>query len=367
MSQTTVGELFSFLENRFPFSLQEDYDNSGFLIGERESIVNGVLVSLDCTTDIVHEAIQHKCNVILSHHPLIFKGLKRLNFTNDVERVVRLAIKNDISIIAIHTNLDNHHLGVNRVIGERLGISNPRILQPKKGELYNLAVFVPKDHLHQLDEAIFKAGAGSIGNYDACRFAGEGEGSFKPLNGANPQEGKIGQREFVKEQKVEYLVPKARLGAVLNAMKTSHPYEEVAHHIYQLDNFHQEIGSGMIGELEQTMNLKDFLNLVKTAFNCGVIRHSGNLEQSVKKVAWCGGAGSFLIGKAMQSKADIYLTGDLKYHDFFIPEERMVLADIGHYESEQFTSDFLVEELNKNFANFAVRLTELSTNPINYF
>jgi dinuclear metal center YbgI/SA1388 family protein len=365
--KNTVGELVRFFEQKFPFSLQESYDNSGLLIGDKNDVVSGVLVSLDCTEKVVLEAIEKGCNVVLSHHPLIFKGIKRLNFGNEVERTIRLAIKNDISILAIHTNLDNHFEGVNRRIGEKIGVVKSEILAQKDHQLYKLVVNVPVGHLDALDKAIFNEGAGSIGNYAECRFSSTGEGTFLPLENAQPFDGKLGQRSFVKEERVEYLLPAHRVSRVLEAMHQTHPYEEVAYDLYLLENKHQRIGAGMIGELEQSMKLEHFLAHIKTAFNCGVIRHTVSKNEEVKKIAWCGGAGSFLIPEAMRQKADIFLTGDLKYHDFFIPEQKMVLADIGHFESEQFTSDLLVEELNRNFANFAVRLTEQNTNPINYF
>jgi dinuclear metal center YbgI/SA1388 family protein len=365
--KNTVGDLVHFFEQKFPFSLQESYDNSGLLIGDKSENITGVLVSLDCTEKVVLEAIEKGCNVVVSHHPLIFKGIKRLNFGNEVERTIRLAIKNDIAILAIHTNLDNHFEGVNRRIGEKIGVVNSEILSPKEHQLYKLVVNVPIGHLETLDRAIFNAGAGSIGNYAECRFSSIGEGTFLPNEKSQPFEGNIGQRSFVKEERVEYLLPAFRIPAVLEAMHQTHPYEEVAHDLYLLENKHQGIGSGMIGELAKSVNLNDFLSHLKSTFNCGVIKHTISDSKAVRKIAWCGGAGSFLIHEAMRKKADIFLTGDLKYHDFFIPEQKMVLADIGHFESEQFTSELLVEELNRNFANFAVRLTEQNTNPINYF
>ena len=356
-----------FLEHQFPLSLQESYDNSGLLIGVLEMEITGVLICLDSIEKIVDEAIEKNCNLIIAHHPIIFKGLKKMTESNYIERIVSKCIKNDIALYAIHTNLDNHFDGVNKEIANRIGLKNLRILQPIQGNLSKLTVFVPKDALEKLDEAIFKAGGGQIGNYSECHFRTEGTGTFKGNENSNPQIGNKNVREAFEEFRVEYLVSNYNLRNVLNAMYASHPYEEVAYEIYPIQNSNQFEGAGMIGELETEVDEITFLTQLKTTFNCGIIRHSQLLGRKIKKVAVCGGSGSFLLSKAIQQKADIFITGDFKYHEFFDAEKQIIIADIGHFESEQFTTNLLAERMKENFTNFAIHLTEHNTNPINYF
>ncbi len=356
-----------FLEHQFPLSLQESYDNSGLLIGNLEMEITGVLICLDSIEKIVDEAIEKSCNLIIAHHPIIFKGLKKMTESNYIERVVSKCIKNDIALYAIHTNLDNHFEGVNKEIANRIGLKNLRILKPIQGNLSKLTVFVPKDALEKLDEAIFKAGGGQIGNYSECHFRTEGTGTFKGNENSNPQIGNKNVREAFEEFRVEYLVSNYNLRTVLNAMNTAHPYEEVAYEIYPIQNSNQFEGAGMIGELETEQDEIAFLTQLKTTFRCDVIRHTQLLGRKIKKVAVCGGSGSFLLSKAIQQKADIFITGDFKYHEFFDAENKLIIADIGHFESEQFTTNLLAERMKENFTNFAIHLTEHNTNPINYF
>lgn len=356
-----------FLEHQFPLSLQESYDNSGLLIGNLEMEITGVIICLDSIEKIVDEAVEKNCNLILAHHPIIFKGLKKITGSNYIERIVSKCVKNDIALYAIHTNLDNHFEGVNKEIANRIGLKNTRILQPIQGNLSKLTVFAPKDALEHLDEAIFKAGGGQIGNYSECHFRIEGTGTFKGNENANPQIGNKNVREAFEEYRVEYLVSNYNLRTVLNAMYAVHPYEEVAYEIYPIQNSNQFEGAGMIGELEFEQDEITFLSQLKTTFKCGVIRHTQLLGKKIKKVALCGGSGSFLLSKAIQQKADIFITADFKYHEFFDAENKLIIADIGHFESEQFTSILLAEKLKENFINFAIHLTEHNTNPINYF
>jgi dinuclear metal center YbgI/SA1388 family protein len=356
-----------FLEHQFPLSLQESYDNSGLLIGNLEMEITGVLLCLDSIEKIVDEAVEKNCNLIISHHPIIFKGLKKMTESNYIERVVSKCIKNDIALYAIHTNLDNHFEGVNKELANRIGLKNLRILQPIEGNLSKLTVFVPKDALEKLDEAIFKAGGGQIGNYSECHFRTEGTGTFKGNENSNPQIGNKNVREAFEEFRVEYLVSNYHLRTVLNAIYAAHPYEEVAYEIYPIQNSNQFEGAGMIGELETEQDEIAFLTQLKSTFNCGIIRHTQLLGRKIKKVAVCGGSGSFLLSKAIQQKADIFITGDFKYHEFFDAEKQIIIADIGHFESEQFTTNLLAERLKENFTNFAIHLTEHNTNPINYF
>jgi dinuclear metal center YbgI/SA1388 family protein len=366
-SNHTIKDITNYLEHLAPISSQESYDNSGLIIGNPNVRVNGVLISLDCTEEIVDEAIAKGANLIIAHHPIVFKGLKKLNGKNYVERTVIKAIKNDVAIYAIHTNLDNYRFGVNREIGNRLGLKNLRVLAPAQNKLKKLVVFCPQENTKEVSQALFEAGAGNIGDYNECSFETEGTGGFKPNKYSNPTIGKHGTREKVEEHKIEVIVSAHKLGQVLTAMNQAHPYEEVAHDIIPLENQNQYEGAGMIGELSTPKETTAFLDEVKKEFKCKVIRHTPLINKEIKTVAYCGGAGSFLLNSAKGKKADIYITGDFKYHEFFDAENDIIIADIGHYESEQFTPNLLLGILKKNFINFAFHLSKENTNPINYF
>lgn len=363
----TVKEITGYLEGLAPLSTQESYDNSGLIVGTGNEDVNNVLVSLDCTEDIVEEAKQKNCELIIAHHPIVFGGLKKLNGKNYVERTVIKAIQYGIAIYAIHTNLDNYIGGVNFEIGQRLGLQGLKVLQPKKGVLNKLVFYVPSVNKEQVLEALYSMGAGQIGNYAECSFSSIGTGTFKPLNGADPYSGEVGKREVAEEERVEVLIQDHLTSLAIRTMKENHPYEEVAYELFELKNENRFLGSGMIGDLESPMDAMAFLDHVKKSFNCGVIRHTGLIKDKIQKVAFCGGSGSFLLRNAIGANADIYITGDFKYHEFFDAENKIVIADIGHYESEQFTSHRLKAILMEKFSTFAVHLTEVNTNPINYF
>jgi dinuclear metal center YbgI/SA1388 family protein len=362
-----INQITNFLETIAPPSLQEDYDNAGLLTGNASMPCNAVLISLDCTEAIVQEAIDKKCNLIVAHHPIIFSGLKKINGKTYVERTIIKAIKNDIAIYAIHTNLDNVLHGVSGKIAEKLGLENVQILWPKKNILQKLVVFVPTKNAQQLTDAFFATGAGNIGNYSECSFISTGQGSFKPEDGATPQTGVIGKRETLEETKVEVIFPAWLQGQIITAMKANHPYEEVAHIIYNLANTYQETGSGIVGNLPEAVSEIDFLAKLSTIFKVKVVRHTALTGKKIQKVALCGGAGSFLINAAKAAGADIYITADVKYHEFFDADGQVLLADIGHYESEQFTIDLLFELLSDKFPNFALLKTGVDTNPVQYF
>jgi len=361
-----VKDIVQFLEGSFPLSLQESYDNSGLICGRLDQEVHGVLLCLDSLEATVDEAIAKNCQLIIAHHPIIFKGLKKITGISYVERVIEKCIQHRISLYAIHTNLDNHIHGVNGEIANRIGLINRRILRPMTNQLYKLVVFVPKDALSRIDSALFQIGVGSIGNYSECHFRTEGVGTFTPNEQANPTIGSINIREEVAEFRVEYLVPKSLIARALRTLFEAHPYEEVSHEIYPIENQDQRLGAGMIGELPQEIDALTFLKSLKSTFNCSVIRHTEILNKPIKTVAVCGGSGSFLLADAIRSKADIFVTGDFKYHEFFDAENHLIIADIGHFESEQFTPQLLAEKLKEKFTKFAIHLTGLNTNPINY-
>ncbi|UJH91106.1 Nif3-like dinuclear metal center hexameric protein [Antarcticibacterium sp. 1MA-6-2] len=362
-----IAEVIKHLEEFTPLSTAEDFDNVGLLVGNPQSELTGILITLDTLEEVVEEAIQKNCNLIVSFHPIIFSGLKNLISKDYVQRAVIKAIKNDIAIYAIHTALDNHRLGVNKMICDKLGLKNTRILIPKKGVIKKLTTYVPLNDFEQVREELFSAGAGAIGNYENCSFKIEGEGSFLPNEDANPTKGSRGELHLEKEAQLNLIFPSHLESKILKTLFKSHPYEEVAYEIVTLDNEHQAQGLGMIGELENAMEEGEFLSHLKNTFNSGCIRHSELLEKSVKKVAVLGGSGSFAIEKAKKAGADFFITADLKYHDFYKAEKMLVLADVGHYESEQYTKELLHWFLSKKFSNFALILANTKTNPIKYY
>ena len=361
-----IKDIIDYLENWAPLPYQESYDNSGLLTGNPQQELKGALISLDMTEEVVDEAISRGCNMLISHHPIIFRGLKSLTGKNYVERTVIKAIKNDIALYAIHTNLDNVHTGVNRKIAEKIGLKDLDILDKKRGLLQKLTLFVPKENTQEVLSALYEAGAGQIGNYDNCSFRVKGAGTFKPNEEANPAIGQQNQQEEVEEERVEVIFPGYKSKQVLNAMLQSHPYEEVAHFLHNLENEFQETGSGMVGYLPSPVNARDFLVELKEKMQLSCIRHTALPEGTIQKVAVCGGAGSFLLSAAKAAGADIFITADFKYHEFFDAEGKIVIADIGHYESEIFTKELIYEKIRENFSNIALYLSKISTNPISY-
>jgi dinuclear metal center YbgI/SA1388 family protein len=364
-SYMKLKEVINYLETLAPKAYQEDYDNAG-LLTSHDNEVQGILVALDCTEEVIAEAIERGCNLVVAHHPIVFRGLKKITGKNYVERTLIKAIKHDVAIFAIHTNLDNMLGGVNARIGDLMGLENQRILSPKKGLLSKLYTFVPKDSADLVRNALFSAGAGSIGNYEECSYNTEGLGTFKAGAGAHPFVGNLETQHQELEVKIEVIFPTHQQGAILTALKQAHPYEEVAFDVVALENAHPYIGSGMVGELPTPMPVEAFLREVKNKFGCGGIKYAGKTAGPIQRVAICGGAGFFLLPAAIAAGADVFLTGDVKYHEFFDAEDKIVLADMGHFESEQFTIDLLVDELQKKFTTFAVLKVNTNTNPVKY-
>ncbi len=369
-----IKEVTELIEELCPLDYAEDFDNVGLLVGDREHEVSGILVSLDCLEETVEEAIREGCNLIVSFHPIIFSGLKKLNGKTYVERTVIRAIKNDIAIYAMHTALDNSIRGVSDKMGEMLGLQNRKVMLPKAGTLKKLSTYVPPNSAEQVRQSLFGAGAGCIGNYSHCSFNAAGEGTYLGNEESKPAVGEKEILQRVPEVLVTVIFDSHLEGKVLKALRDSHPYEEVAFDVISVDNRHPEIGMGIVGELPEETGTRQFLSDLKSIFGTPVIRHSKLNNKTVRKIAVLGGSGSFGIGAAISSGADVYVTSDLKYHDFFKAEDRIILVDIGHYESEQFTKNLLAEYLTKKITNFApaqpkggVILSKNSTNPINYF
>ncbi len=363
-----IQDIINTIEAFAPPVYQESYDNCGLQVGNTEDEVTGVLISLDVTEAIVEEAMARGCNMIVSHHPLIFSGLKKISGRNYVERVVKMAIKNDINIYAAHTNLDNVAAGVNAKIAQKLGLVNTSILVPKTNTLSKLYTYAPVSVADALRDALFAAGAGHIGLYKECSFNTNGTGTFRADASANPAIGEAGgDRVWENEVKIEVIVEKHKESAVMQALFKNHIYEEVAYELMPLPNPNQQIGSGMVGNLATPVDELEFLQHVKDVMMASCIRHTALMGKKISRVAVCGGSGSFLLNDAIRAKADIFITADYKYHQFFDAENKLIIADIGHYESEQFTSEIFQEILNKKYPNFAFLLSNLTTNPVKYF
>ena len=365
MNELYVKDFLSLFDDEAPLALQEHYDNSGLLIGTLTQKVTSVMLCLDLSEAIVEEAASRGCELIIAHHPVIFKGLKRLGDRTEVERIVVSSIRKGISIMAVHTNLDNVFHGVNHILAEKLGLENLSILKPVEGDLCKLVTFCPQSHSQAVREALFEAKAGHIGNYDCCSFNAEGFGTFRALEGSDPFVGKIGAVHSEPEVRIETIVPLHRLTAVIEAMKNAHPYEEVAYDVYPLKNSNQRIGAGLFGILKQPATENEFLMRVSDVLGTPVLRHSKLRGGMIGKVAICGGSGAFLLSDARKAGADAFVTADIKYHDFF--DTGLLLIDAGHYETEQFTTQLMAGMIKKKFPTFAVLFPEHESRAVQYF
>ena len=362
-----INDVLSSLEELAPLSYAEDFDNVGLLVGDKQTTVTGILVTHDTLETVVDEAIEKNCNLIVSFHPIVFSGIKKFNGQDYVNRVVVKAIKNDIAIYATHTALDNVKHGVNRTIADKLSLINRSILIPKQQHLSKLTTYIPYAHAASLRTALFNAGAGNISNYEHCSFNTEGYGTFKGNESTNPYIGQPGLTHTEEETQISVVFEKHLQSRILKTLFNSHPYEEVAYEVVTLNNNYEEIGLGMIGDLPQPMDGKDFLAYLKKQMNTATVRHTALLDRPISRIAVLGGSGSFAIKNAKRQGADAYITADLKYHDFYQAENQLLLCDIGHYESEQYTKSLLIEYLREKFPNFAIILSDINTNPVNYF
>ena len=361
-----LNQLLQHIETIAPPSFQESYDNAGLLVGDKNQSITAALLTIDITEAVVEEAISKKCGLIICHHPIIFKGIKRITGSNEVERCLIKAIKNDLAIYAAHTNLDSITGGVNSKICEKIGLVNCRILSPAINLLVKLVAYVPNDHLETVRTAIFAAGAGEIGNYDQCSYSSAGAGTFRGNDNSVPFVGNAGQLHTEPEIRLEIIVPRHLAERAVAALKEAHPYEEVAFDLLPLENGYSTVGMGMIGQLPVPADETLVLESIKAIFECKMIKHTALLNKKIKKIAVCGGSGSFLISKAIAEGADLFISADFKYHDFFEADMAIVLADIGHYESEQFTKEVLKEIVLKKFPTFALHLSDVKTNPVSY-
>ncbi|HDP74548.1 MAG TPA: Nif3-like dinuclear metal center hexameric protein [Bacteroidales bacterium] len=362
----TIREVSSILESFAPLAFQEDYDNSGLIVGDANMVVTGVLLTIDVTPQVVAEAVAAGANLIVAHHPVIFKGLKRITGKSYVEQVVVNAIKNGIAIYAAHTNIDSVQGGVSFKMAEVLGLTGTQVLSPLTGQLVKLVTFVPTEYAEVVRQAMFNAGAGVIGNYDSCSFNIQGQGTFRAGDATNPFVGEKGTIHFEPEVRVETVVPRYTLNAVINAMVEAHPYEEVAYDVFPLDLPYKKAGLGVVGNLPEPMNPIDFVKHVKQLFRAPCVRYTNPVKDFIARVAICGGSAISLLNDAIAANADVFITADVKYHQFFDAENRIVIIDIGHFESEQFTVDIFYDLLSKKLSNFAVLKSKVRTNPINY-
>jgi dinuclear metal center YbgI/SA1388 family protein len=361
-----IKEVVSYLNSKYPLGYQESYDNSGFQLGDDTEDIKGALIAVDLTLEVIHEAIEKGCNLIVTHHPFIFSGLKRITPQTYTGKMVYMLIKNNISVYAAHTNLDNLMHGVNGILSSKIGLEKTTILRPMSGKLRKLVVYCPVDYAEQVRAAMFQGGAGCIGNYDSCSFTSEGTGTFRAGDDAHPFVGEMGKLHFEKEVRIEVVYPTVNERQIISLMKDAHPYEEPAYDCLDLANPWNQVGAGMIGTLPTAMPTKEFLKKLKEVLNIPVVRHSELCKDTVQSVALCGGAGSFLIGDAKAQKADIYLTGDLKYHDFQQAENTIIIADIGHYESEQYTKELIFLDMSEKFSNFATQISTKSSGFVDY-
>jgi dinuclear metal center YbgI/SA1388 family protein len=362
-----INEIAEYLEESIPLAYQEEYDNCGLLTGDPDKEVTGVLVSLDITMEVLEEAVKKQCNLIIAHHPAIFRGLKKLVSGMPESTMIIFAIKNDIALYAIHTNLDNSLFGLNAFVAKRLGLSNLRILEPKAGLLSKIVTYCPSGHVERVRDAMFRAGGGRIGEYDQCSFNLSGHGTFRPSEEARPYVGQSGKMHTEPEIRIEMICPVHREQHVISEMISAHPYEEVAFDIFPVKNTYQEVGPGVIGSLNQPTPAWDILAHIKAVLKVPILRHTQVPGRNVATIALCTGAGGFMASKALRSGADLFLSADLKYHDFFGYEGKMILVDAGHYETEELVKEWLAEYLNKKFPTFAVCISEVNTNPVRYF
>ena len=361
-----IKELVNALEMFAPLPLQDGFDNAGLQVGLTDAEATGALLCLDVTEAVIDEAINLGYNLVVSHHPLIFKGYKSITGKDYVERCIMKAIKNDIVVFSMHTNLDNAPQGVNFKIAEKIGLKNLRVLEPKESSLLKLVTFVPKGHADAVRNALFNAGCGCIGNYDSCSYNVDGTGTFRAQEGTNPYCGEIGELHQEPEIRIETILPSFKQKGVEKALIESHPYEEPAYDFYPLQNSWMQTGAGIVGELDEPETETDFLKRIKKTFEVGCVKHTGLNGRLIQTVALCGGSGAFLLPKAVRAHADVFITGEVKYHDYFYYEDDILVAEIGHYESEQYTKEIFFSILKDLFPTLDVQMTRVNTNPIKY-
>jgi dinuclear metal center YbgI/SA1388 family protein len=365
-----VADVVAHLEALAPPAYQASYDNARLLVGEPDAPVTGVVTCLDSTEAVVDEAVAAGANLIVAHHPIVFRGLKALTGGDYVQRTVMAALRARVAICAVHTNLDHVLHGVNDRLADALGLSAERgarrVLDPLADQLSKLVTFAPRANAEAVRQALFAAGAGVISDYDHCSFNADGTGTFRGAADSDPHVGRPGADHAEPETRIELILPRHLEARAVAALHAAHPYEEVAYDLYPLRNAHPRVGAGLLGRLPEPMDEEAFLDRLRERLDVPVVRHTALRAKPVRTVALCGGAGVFLLPKAIAAGADVFVTADVKYHEFFDADGRILLADVGHHESERFTADLLADSLREKFGTFAVRSTQERTNPIRY-
>lgn len=366
---TKIKEVLQAMDAICSESIQESWDNSGLQWGDDSETVKGVIVSLDVTMDVINEAIDCGCNLIIAHHPLIFGPLKQVRKNGtEVERLAYHCIQNSIAVYAAHTNWDKVAQGVSWVMAKRIGLLNEEILQPEKDGLCNLKVMGTPRDIAEIRKAWFNAGIGNVGEYSNCSFTTDGWGTFEPSESANPSVGEKNKTEFLRENAIEILCTKKDVSKALAIATETSSYETIAHSIIPLKNTNDTLGFGCIGELKEALSLSDFLALCKEKYACKVVRYNPSEKiKNIKTVAVCGGSAIDFLPTAIARKADAYITADVKYHQFMLADDALTLVDVGHYESEIWAMEYLTHLISEKFHNFAIRLTTINTNSVRYF
>lgn len=359
--------LLACIEQWAPFSWQESYDNAGLILGDPDRNVTEALVCFDVTPEVVDEAVRIGAGLIVSHHPAIFKGIKRINPASRLGYMIKQSLCHDIAWCALHTNLDNTLNGVNSYLCEQLGLKDVQPLAPLQDIYGKLQVYVPEAYAEKLRQALAEAGCGAGARYDACSYSSRGEGRFRAGSQAHPFSGQIGELHCEAECKIECLYPLHKTRQVLDVLRTNHPYEEPAFDLLPLRNEATGQGAGAIGNLQESMQETELLDKLKELTGTHCIRHSGFRGRKIRRIALCGGSGGSFIGNACARQADAYITGDLKYHDFADAGSGTWLVDIGHFESEKFAMELIFRFIRKNFPNFAVSISEQARNPVSFY
>ncbi|MGV8907306.1 MAG: Nif3-like dinuclear metal center hexameric protein [Acetobacterium sp.] len=355
-----LSEIIKVIETIAPKVLAEDWDNVGLQMGCHRQSVERILLTLDVTAEVIEEAVNRKADLIIAHHPFIFKGLRTLSADDEKGRLITQLIKNDIALYVAHTNLDKAEFGLNDFLARKLGLTSIRPLEPSDPEkFYKLVVYAPKDSTDKIVEVFGKNGAGAIGTYDYCTFRSSGIGTFRPLMGSNPFVGKVDTIENVNEDRIEAILPKSLLSHMINQLKKNHPYEEMAYDVIPLENGRIINGNGFgkIGLLKEPMTVDHFIRYVKEVLNLNVLRGAGILPETVRRVALCSGAGADMIGIAKSKKADVLITGDLKHHDGQrAAENNFWVLDAGHFGTEKCVTECLEDMLTAGLGERALEL-----------
>jgi len=365
-----VRDIQQILESWAPKEIAWERDNIGLQAGDPAAVVRGILVALDVTEEVIAEAVRRKANLLVSHHPLLFRPLSAVTMQSARGRCIRALMQSGINLYSAHTNLDFTRGGTSFALAQALGLTDVEFLRMPYEVQRKVVTFVPPAEAERVARAMADAGAGIIGNYDSCSFAGPGTGTFRGNERSRPAIGKRGVLEHASETRLEMMVPRWRLGDVIGAMHRAHPYEEVAYDVYPLENRSREHGMGIIGNARRPVTLRVFLNDLKRRLGVPALRCTGDMRRTVRRVAACGGSGTELMDEAARRGADVFVTADVRYHSFHDVEASMALVDAGHFETELPVVRAVVEHLRAacraRHATVPIHAARTSTNPIVY-